>query len=279
VALFQASASESHDALTIAVSLLVVGSALRLVDVDENARLATVFGEALLCTLLLAACKPGYIVLAGCYLLPLVGRRRRAGWWPLALVPAIGVVASLLWNEAVGGLWRTDADLFGVAVDPARQRSLLLHEPWNFPVTVVRTLGDELWNWGKGIVTLGPSVAVWPTVAVAAFLVVLALVSVQRTAREPAGLDTWQRVLLVLVFVVGCLLVLGAQYVYWSAPGADVVGGMQARFFVPLLVLVPVVVGPRRGRWAAPATARVPAIALLVPLYVALLVTITFRMY
>ena len=72
---------------------------------------------------------------------------------------------------------------------------------------------------------------------------------------------------------------LGAQYVYWSAPGADVVGGMQARFFVPLLVLVPVVVGPRRGRWAAPATARVPVIALLVPLYVALLVTITFRMY
>ncbi len=89
----------------------------------------------------------------------------------------------------------------------------------------------------------------------------------------------WQRLLLVLVFVVGCLLVLGAQYVYWSAPGADVVGGMQARFFVPLLVLVPVVVGPRRGRWAAPATARVPVIALLVPLYVALLVTITFRMY
>ena len=140
-------------------------------------------------------------------------------------------------------------------------------------------MGEELWNWGKGIVTLGPSVAVWPTVAVAAFLVVLALVAVQRSEREPGGLDVWQRVLLVLVFVVGCLLVLGAQYVYWSAPGADVVGGMQARFFVPLLVLVPVVVGPRRGRWAAPATARVPVIALLVPLYVALLVTITFRMY
>ena len=254
VALFQASASESHDALTIAISLLVVGSALRLVDVDPDVSFAKVFGEALLCTLLLAACKPGYIVLAGCYLLPLVGRRRRAGWWPLALVPAIGVVASLLWNEAVGGLWRTDADLFGVAVDPTRQRSLLLHEPWNFAATVVRTVGEELWNWGKGIVTLGPSVAVWPTVAVAAFLVVLALVAVQRSEREPGGLDVWQRLLLVLVFVVGCLLVLGAQYVYWSAPGADVVGGMQARFFVPLLVLVPVVVGPRRGRWAAPAT-------------------------
>jgi hypothetical protein len=117
--------------------------------VDPDVRFAKVFGEALLCTLLLAACKPGYIVLAGCYLLPLVGRRRRAGWWPLAFVPVIGVVASLLWNEAVGGPWRTDADLFGVAGDPARQRSLLLHEPWNFAVTVVRTVGEELWNWGR----------------------------------------------------------------------------------------------------------------------------------
>ena len=82
-----------------------------------------------------------------------------------------------------------------------------------------------------------------------------------------------------LVFVIGCLLVLGAQYVYWSVPGADVIGGMQARFFVPLLVLVPIAIGPRRRDWASPATARVPVGALLVPLYVALLVSITFRMY
>jgi uncharacterized membrane protein len=73
--------------------------------------------------------------------------------------------------------------------------------------------------------------------------------------------------------------VLGAQYVYWSVPGADFIGGMQARFFVPLLVLVPVVVGPRRGGWARAETARLPLALLVVPVYVALLITITFRMY
>ena len=127
--------------------------------------------------------------------------------------------------------------------------------------------------------TLGPSVAVWPAIAVAAALVLLSLVSVQRTACEPAGLDVWQRTLLVLVFVVGCLLVLGAQYVYWSAPGADVVGGMQARFFVPLLVLVPVAVGPRRGRRFAAENFRLPLAVLVVPVYAALVITIAFRMY
>ena len=67
-----------------------------------------------------------------------------------AIVPVLGVVASLLWNEVVGGLWRTDADLFGVAVDPARQKTLLVHRPWEFAGAAVRTVGEELWNWGKG---------------------------------------------------------------------------------------------------------------------------------
>jgi uncharacterized membrane protein len=282
VALFQASVSESHDAVTIALSLLVVSSALRLVAADDHAPLGPALAEALVLTLLLAACKPGYIVIAACYWLPLLGsagRRRRARWWPLALVPAVGVVGSVLWNEAVGGLWKTDAGLFGVAVDPARQRHLLLHEPWTFVAAAVRTSGQDLWDWGKGLITLGPSVAVWPTVGVLAALVVLALIAVQRSAHEPAGLDRAQRVLVLLVFGAGCLLVLGAQYVYWTAPGADVVGGMQARFFVPLLVLVPIAVGPRRGRWARADAATVPLPVLLVPVYVALLVTIAFRMH
>jgi len=241
--------------------------------------LARAFGEGLVLTVLLAACKPGYVVLSACYLLPLVGRGRRRDWWPLVAVPVVGVVSSFVWNEVVGGLWRTDADLFGVAVDPDRQRSLLVREPWTFVAAAGRTVGEDLWDWGKGLITLGPSVAVWPAIAVVVTLVVLALVSVQRDAREPRGLDRAQRVLLVVVFVVGCLLMLGAQYVYWSVPGADVVGGMQARFFVPLLVLVPIVVGPRRGAWATPSVARVPLVALLVPLDVALLVSVTFRMY
>jgi uncharacterized membrane protein len=129
------------------------------------------------------------------------------------------------------------------------------------------------------LITLGPSVAVWPALAIVVTLAVLALVSVQRGTREPRALVPSQRALLVIVFVVGCFLVLGAQYVYWSVPGANVVGGMQARFFVPLLVLVPIAVGPRHGAWATPTVARVPLVAFVPPLFVALLVSITFRMY
>jgi hypothetical protein len=190
-----------------------------------------------------------------------------------------GAVVSLAWNEAVGQLWHTDAHLFGVAVRPARQRDLLAHEPWTFVAAAARTVGRDGWAWAKGLLTVGPSVAVWPTIAALAVLALLILLSLQRSACEPAGLGVAERVLLLVVFTMGSLLVMGAQYVYWSVPGADAIGGMRARFFVPLLVLLPIATGPRHGRWADPVTARVPLAVLAVPAYVALLATITLRMY
>jgi hypothetical protein len=280
LALYQASSSPSHDVVTIAVVLLVVSSALRAVDVAADASRTALFVEAAVLTTVLAACKPGYVVLAGCYLLPLFGSRRRRDLWPLALAPVLGALVSLVWNTVVGGLWKTDAGLFGVQVDPHRQRHLLLTEPWTFAGAVVRSVSDEWWHWAKSLITIGGSVSVWPTMAALVSLLLLGAVSLQRAAREPdEGLAWSQRIIVLIVFVIGALLVFGAQYVYWSTPGDNVVEGMQARFFVPLLVLIPIAVGPVPWRWARAATARVPVVLGLIPVYVALAVTIAFRQY
>ena len=165
------------------------------------------------------------------------------------------------------------------AREPNRQRHLLLTEPWTFAEAAARTVWDGAWHWAKQLITLGPSVSVWPTVAVLVALVLLGAVSVQRAQREPPGLDPSQRLLVLGVFVIGALLVLGAQYLYWSAAGADEIGGMQARFFVPLLALLPIAAGPVPWRWASSWTAQIPMALTLVPLYVALAVTIAFRTY
>ena len=244
IGLFQSGVSASHDAVTIAVVLLVVSSALRAADAPATVGRAGILVEAGLLTALLAACKPGYVVVAFCYLLPLLGPQRRRDLWPLVFAPVLGVVVSVAWNSVVGNLWKTDAGLFGVAVDPDRQRHLLVTRPWDFAGASVHTVVDDSWHWAKQLFTMGPSVAVWPTVAVIVSLLVWVAVSLQRTTGEERGSAPSQRVLLVLVFVVGALLLLGAQYLYWSEPGADLVGGMQARFFVPLLVLLPLAVGP-----------------------------------
>ncbi len=279
VALFQSGVSASHDAVTIAVALLVVSSAVRATFAPATVGRAGVLVEAAVLTALLAACKPGYVVVSVCYLLPLLGRERRRDLWPLVFAPVLGALVSVGWNRVVGNLWKTDASFFGVAVDPGRQRHLLVTRPWDFAGAAVTTVVDDGWHWAKQLFTMGPSVAVWPTVAVVAALLVWIAVSVQRATGDERGFVPSQRVLLVLVFVVGALLVLGAQYVYWSKPGADTVSGMQARFFVPLLVLLPLAAGPAPWRWARSDVARVPVAVAMVPVLVALGATIAFRMY
>ena len=73
VAVFQSASSLSHDAFTTAVAILVVSSALRALDPPEGATAKALIIEALVLSALLGMCKPVYVVIAGLYLLPLLG--------------------------------------------------------------------------------------------------------------------------------------------------------------------------------------------------------------
>ena len=94
-----------------------------------------------------------------------------------------------------------------------------------------------------------------------------------------APLHWLQRVLIVLVLAVGVVLVAAANYVYWTEPGSSQVEGIQSRYLVPLLVLIPVAVGSLPFRWARAGEARLPIAVLLVPVLAVFCVIATFRMY
>jgi uncharacterized membrane protein len=278
VALFQASASLSHDAVTLGVSLLVVSSALRALDPPAGATTRALVIEAVLLSGLLALCKPGYVVVSFVYLLPLLRRERRRELWPIASAPLLAGVVTLVWNAIVGGLWKTDAAMFGVAVDPERQRELLFGDPLHFVAVAGGTVVDSAWEWIRTYTAVGGSVTHWPAVVGVTGSVVLLLVALQ-SFREPPRLLVAPRVLLLVILGLVVLLTLVAQYVYWSAPGADRVSGMQARFFLPGLVLLPLAVGPIRTRWADSRTAVFPLALLLVPVLVLFCASLTFRMH
>jgi hypothetical protein len=54
---------------------------------------------------------------------------------------------------------------------------------------------------------------------------------------------------------------------------------MRTRFFVTLLVLIPIAIDPHRGSWGRPERSRLPLAVLLAPIFALLIVTISFRMY
>ncbi len=278
VAVYQ-SVGWSHDAITIGIALLVVSSALRALDPPPDVTARSLLVEAVLLSVLLGSCKHVYIVIAGLYLLVLIGRGRRPAQWPIVLAPVAAVITTVVLNEVAGGQWRTDADYFGVQPDVARSREELLTAPWNFAVDAVRTVWHETGPWLDGFWGVGPSVTDWPWVVIAVGVVVYLAVALQRDRSEPPALDGWQRAFVVVVLVAGVALVLAAQYIYWTTPGNDVITGVQARHFQPLVVLVPVAVGTVDVRALRARDATFPVATLLAPFLLAFCITIAFRMH
>jgi hypothetical protein len=280
VAVFQSASSLSHDAMTTAVAILVVSSALRALDPPPRTTVRSLVIEAALLSALLGMCKPMYIVVAGCYLLPLLGSRERRGrLWGLAPAAALGVLLTVVWNEVVGDLWRTDSTYFGIRPDPPERRHELITAPWHFAMDALRTVPDQMWYWVKGLMGVGPSVTNWPAVAIVVAAVLFVAVALQHDRSEPSPLSVAQRGLVLVLFVVGVALVFAANYVYWTTPGSDTINGVQARYFVPLLVLLPVVVGTPPIRLLGARTARLPVAVWLAPFFVVFVTSVTFRMY
>jgi uncharacterized membrane protein len=280
VAVLQSASSVSHDAFTTGIALLVVSSALRALDPPPGTRTRALLIEALVLSTVLGLCKPVYVVIAACYLLPLLGSRRVKERWPLVFAPVLGVAVSVAWNEAVGGLWKTDAGYFGVRVDDVTQRHELLHAPWDFVGDLVRTIYHQLWFWVQTQISVGGSVTHGPAILAVLAVLIYAACSLLRDSREAETPLHWlQRMLILLVFLAGFVLVAAANYVYWTEPGTSQIGGIQSRYFTPLLVLIPVAVGPLPFRWARTRDTRFPVAALLAPVLVVFCVMATYRMY
>jgi uncharacterized membrane protein len=236
--------------------------------------------EALVLSALLGSVKPVYVVIAGLYLLPLLGARRRIERWPLVFAPVVGVVVSLFWTALAGDVWKTDAGYFFIEVDDVTQKHELLHRPWDFGVDLVRAGYHELWHWVSQPFTVGPSVTAGPGIVAVLCVAIYVVSSLQRARAEaPVPLGWLQRVLILLAFLIGVVLIGVANYIYWTPPGLDRVEGIQPRYFMPLLVLLPVAVGSLPWKWGDTARARVPIPVLLAPTIVVFCVVVTFRVY
>jgi hypothetical protein len=280
VAVFQSASSISHDAFTTAISLVVVSSALRALDPPEGTSTRALVIEALVLSVLLGSVKPAYVVIAGLYVLPLLGSRRRTDRWPLVFAPVLGAIVSVLWTSSAGNVWKTDAGYFFIKVDDVTQKHELLHRPWDFGVDLVRTGYHELWPWVHQPFSVGPSVARGPAILAVLAIAIYAVSSLQRARTEALIPLHWlQRILILLAFVLGVVLIGVANYLYWTPPGLDRVEGIQPRYFMPLLVLLPVAVGSLPWRWANTDRSRVPVSVLLAPALVVFCVIVTFSMY
>jgi uncharacterized membrane protein len=219
---------------------LVLGCCAILVAVGVRARLEGRWRRRslmlmALCGGAIALSKMVYIPFLALALFPLPRRGERLAWfaWPIAL-GALALALSALWLHAnAGGTVR----IFPGAAEPGAQLAWILHNPAGFAGVLGRTLLHDgmpvaLSAFSFGWMTIGP---VWPAILLATAALGFALYAGDVGAVRLGRAWRWWAVLLSLVIAAG---IATAIYLAGDPLGAPIVGGLQGRYFLPLLPLL-----------------------------------------
>jgi uncharacterized membrane protein len=226
-------ASLSADAFTIAVAFLLAATvARRAWGVDQPGTWKDV-SLLTICAAALCLTKPVYMPLAGLvFLIPahrLPGGRRLP-----ALVPFVGITAAAFaLAVAIGSAMDLPLRLDEV-VDRHRQIQDAVADPQRVAWILIRDSLQQGDRYAAQMVgQLGwldvnlPKPFLWIS------LLVLGLVALCDGSREVVA-RTRQRILLSLIVLATVALVSAAQYATWTPYGADVLEGVQGRYYLPL---------------------------------------------
>jgi uncharacterized membrane protein len=266
--------STSPDALTNAMALLLVASVLALAvgpPERERGRIALLLGSA---TFLVLAKGASYLLLPALVLLIPAeywrdwGDRRRAAATIGLLIVLTGAGAGLSGWAARRGFSQLRPE---VAADPAAQMAQIALRPGRFlaivitdavrhaPVYAIQFVGNLGW--------LDTPLPAAVLLGYALLLTALALLDGASDFTLGGG-----RRLLVAAITAGTLLaVFASQYLLWTAVGADIVEGVQGRYFLPLAPAAALLFLNRRwardldraGRWLFGAAVFTTAVTLV----------------
>jgi uncharacterized membrane protein len=239
------------DAISIAMTLLVIAEAFRLFSLDTDEIRPAHLVEAGAAVVVLALCKQPYLLVAGFLLLPIWKHRGRAA---LALFGSLGVagVVALAWsrwaqdhyvppnNSAFAGDKRTSWAF--VDVDPSQQFTYVREHPFSFlaavgrtiehmPGTLARDMFTQTGTWHAGVILVSVAVAV---------LVAAVLVDAEPV---PGGVRTHVFALLIALVLGLALFLFG--YAGWNAVGAPRVDEFQGRYLMPVVAMLAIAAVPK----------------------------------
>lgn len=225
------------DTMTIAVCVLFVAAVLRLSLCDEPATWRELIFTGVL-GVLLGFVKMTYFPLIVLLLLvPLLNRnmrtRRVAAVWGVSM--AVGAACFLLWYAAVDSV--NSGLMFARATDPDAQKAFVLSHPWRYcKMLLTLAAGMDVLNVNSYNAVMDQSVR-WRASWLA---VLLLLIAGCVAARDFARYSRRKRLCLcgacIGLFVICSVLVATALYMYWDVPGNVLISGVQARYFLPILV-------------------------------------------
>lgn len=240
----QEAASISLDSLTIGLSIFFVAYVLYLMYTKE-----TRLSKKELCLLyalaiIISYCKIVYVPLV---LLFLAIPEKRFGSIKkkrihLLFVYLLVFIASFSWLKFSSGLIVE----FNPGVNPGEQTAGMIAAPIKYLVTIARTIGAHGEMWLPNVVgtSLGAFTFGLSGIVTLTSFAMMVLVFSQRN--ESLKMRPFDKLVFIGVPSSILLLILTSVYVQWTAVGATVIEGVQGRYFLPLLLFIPVIVNSKK---------------------------------
>ena len=163
---------------------------------------------------------------------------KKKKWVHLTMIAVITLAVNLSWLLVSSSLLIE----FNPGVDSKAQVATILSNPIKYLMVMFRTISESSMSWMQNMLgtALGSFSFNMPLVM---FLVAFGfwlILLVQRD--ETLKLKKWDRWVYLLVFCVIVLLIMTSLYVQWTAVGAEKIDGVQGRYFLPIMILLPVVI-------------------------------------
>lgn len=262
-------ASLSPDALTIALSFLLIAYVLKL-SLDAKKIEKNNFAALLLLAIALTLCKTAYTLLP--FIILIIPKDKFQTIKQSYLCKAIIIAGILLFG--VG--WYLIASKFYIplkaGVNPTEQMALILSHPLFYGkfliYYVIKWLSDFPSQSIIGVMGwLDTTLPLW---VISSYKLVL--LAVFLFEEKVLKLPSFSKIVSFLILSATTILITLTMYLTWSGVGSDIIEGLQGRYFIPLLTLLFI---SCYGDYTK--TSKKLDLRILVPIYLVLIMYVMFK--
>ena len=243
----QEATSMAPDALTIGLGLFLVSYVLYLAyGHKEKAMSRGELAVLYVLAILIGFCKIVYFPLVLLYLVipdRMFGGKKRK-WLHLGIIFGVSLVLNLLWLMVSSGMLIE----FNPGVNSKEQLMMIIKNPLRYLVVMFNTVNahSEFWLSNMLGMLLGAFSFNLPNILFYMSFAVLVILFAQRDER--IEMQKYDRAVFILVFLLILALIFTSLYIQWTAVGAALVDGIQGRYFLPILLLIPIMMSRKNNK-------------------------------
>ena len=237
----QEAISLSPDALTIASSIALISYVLHLREEKEKLLTKKQYINLAILCIIISQCKIVYVPLVLLlFILPNKKfKTKKHKYLSLLAITAVVIVLNLFWLNIASAYLEVSK-----GGKSSQQVMFILHNIFKYILICMNTINETInvclyQLFGKHLAWFNIIV---PDIYIILNIIFFAILSISDTEDKKFNIDKITRYIMIFLFISVVGLVLTSLYVQWTPYKEEVIGGIQGRYFIPIIMLVPFII-------------------------------------